>query len=136
MSAQDIKSQAQAILKPRAVFYMATVDHGIPRVRPMTCLHADGFKVWTCSHRDTAKIQQLKDNNTTELCFMDALNRIVRITGTVTVFEEEKDWAAIPIQKECMPMLEDPNYLLLVIEPTQVRFTNDWSLEHKTIPID
>ncbi|NPU97332.1 MAG: pyridoxamine 5'-phosphate oxidase family protein [Candidatus Omnitrophica bacterium] len=136
MSSNDLRNEALTIIQNRSIFFMATIDNGIPRVRPMTCLHADGFKIWTCSHKDTAKIEQLKANNMAELCFLDTNNRLLRITGKVTMFDDEKAWADLPIQAQYMPMLEDPNFILLLIEPTHVRMTNDWSLNYKPIPVE
>ncbi len=132
---EDLKTLALNMLKPRSVFYMATIDNGIPRVRPMTCLCAEGFKIWTCSHRLTGKIQQLRTDRNVEACFMDDQNRLLRITGTVVLYEDEKTWCNLPLNPQCMPMLEDPDYILIAIEPTDVRLTHDWSLDYKTIPV-
>lgn len=132
----DLKSLAMSMIKPRLVFYMATLDNGIPRVRPMTCLCADGFTIWTCSHRQTGKIQQLKANRNVEVCFMDEQNRILRIAGTTMMYEDEKTWSTLPINPQAMPMLEDPDYILIAIEPKEVRLTYDWSLDYKTIPLE
>lgn len=133
---EDLKTLALNMLKSRSVFFMATVDQGMPRVRPMTCLCADGFKIWTCSHRSTGKIQQLKINNQVEACFMDDQNRLLRIAGTVQMYEDEKTWTNLPISSHAMPMMEDPDYILLSIEPKEIRLTHDWSLNYKSIPVD
>lgn len=131
----DLKTLALSMLKSRSIFYMATLDNGVPRVRPMTCLCAEGFKVWTCSHRSTAKIQQLKTNNAVEACFMDDQNHLLRIAGTAHLFEDEKSWSNLPLNPQAMPMVEDPDYILLAIEPKEIRLTHDWSLNYTTIPI-
>lgn len=132
---EDLKTIALSMLKSRSIFYMATIDRGIPRVRPMTCLCAEGFKIWTCSHRKTGKVQQLQANNHVEACFMDDQNRLLRIAGTVQMFEDEQSWAHLPCNSQSMPMLEDPDYILLAIEPTEVRLTHDWSLNYQTLSI-
>ena len=132
---EDLKTIALNMLQSRSVFFMASIDNGAPRVRPMTCLCADGFKIWTCSHRSTGKIQQLKENNKVEACFMDDQNRLLRISGTAEMYEDEKTWSNLPLNPQSMPMLEDPDYILIAIEPKEIRLTHDWSLDYKTIPI-
>ncbi|MBN2326719.1 MAG: pyridoxamine 5'-phosphate oxidase family protein [Candidatus Omnitrophica bacterium] len=132
---EDLKTLAQNMLKTRSVFYMATIDDGVPRVRPMTCLYADQFKVYTCSHRSTGKIQQIMKNNNVELCFMDDQNRLLRITGVAELYEDEKAWSVLPLNPQAVPMCEDPDYLLIAVIPKEVRLTNDWSLNYKTIPL-
>ena len=132
---EDIRAEAMNVVRDRAVFYMATVDNGIPRVRPMTCLHADGFRIWTTSHKNTAKMKDIANKNLVEACFLDSQNRQVRILGAVRIFEDEESWAKLPISPEFTPMVEDPNYVLLLIEPKEIRFVNDWSLNYKTIPV-
>jgi general stress protein 26 len=133
MTNEDTKKIAKSILRDKAIFYMATIDRGTPRVRPMTCLHAEDFKIWTCSHKDTGKMAEIKQHNEVECCFMDDEHRQVRILGSVKIFEEEKDWKDLPFSPESIPMLEDPDYLLLLIEPQEVRFINDWSQNYKCI---
>lgn len=135
MNSEDIRAQAMSVVQDRAIFFMATVENGVPHVRPMTCLHADGFRVWTASYKDTPKMKQIAKNNVVEACFLDDKNRQVRILGTVQVYEEEEKWASLPIPPEFTPMVEDPNYVLLLIEPKEIRFVNDWSLNYKTIPV-
>ena len=108
MSSIDLRNEAQAIIKNRNIFFMATIDNGIPRVRPMTCLHADGFKIWTCSHKDTAKIGQLKTNNMAELCFLDTNNRLLRITGKVTMFDDERRGPSCPFRHSTCPCSRIP----------------------------
>ncbi|MBD3267316.1 hypothetical protein GF373_11670 [bacterium] len=132
---EDSRNLAQSILKDKTIFYMATVERGTPRVRPMTCLHADDFKIWTCSHRHTAKMEQIKQHNEVECCFMDENHRQVRILGSVKIFEGEEAWKDLPFSPESVPMLEDPDYLLLYIVPTEVRFIDDWSQNYKNIDL-
>ncbi|MEW6238534.1 MAG: pyridoxamine 5'-phosphate oxidase family protein [Candidatus Omnitrophota bacterium] len=136
MNSNDIRSQAMSVLKAKSIFYMATVDNGSPRVRPMTLLCADGFRIWTASHKETAKMKEIAQHNETEACFLDEKNRQVRILGTVKVYEDEKTWANLPCPPEGIPQIEDPNYVLLLIEPKLVRFVNDWSMDYKIIPIE
>ena len=135
MMNEEQKKTAMSILKDKSIFFMATVDRGTPRVRPMTCLHADGFRIWTCSRRNTAKMEQINQKNEVECCFMDDHHRQVRILGTVKIFEDEKTWKDLPFSPESVPMLEDPDYLLLLIEPQDVRYIDDWSLNYKSITL-
>lgn len=131
----EIREVAQNLIQPRSIFYMATVEDGHPRVRPMTCVHVEGFKIWTCSHKSTPKMLQLAKNNEVECCFLDNSGRQLRVRGNVKIFEDEKTWSQLPISPESMPMVEDPNFALLLIEPTEVRLVNDWSTDYKSIPV-
>ncbi|RJP20747.1 MAG: hypothetical protein C4527_24645 [Candidatus Omnitrophota bacterium] len=136
MNIEELKIQARKIVRDRAIFFLGTNDGGIPRVRAMTCLHADGFCVWTTTHKESGKMREIEKQNVVEACFLDAENRQVRILGEVKVFEDEKTWDSLPISPQFTPMVEDLNYVLLRIEPKEVRMVNDWSLDYKTIPID
>ena len=136
MTSDELKAAAKQIVTDRAVFFMATVEGTTPRVRPMTCIHADGFRVWTASHKDTGKMRQLSRNNTVECCFLDARNRQVRLRGTVTILETEEAWAGIPVSPQFTPMVEDPNWVLLRIDPQEIRVVQDWSLDYHTIPVE
>ncbi|MDX9755052.1 MAG: pyridoxamine 5'-phosphate oxidase family protein [bacterium] len=135
MSNPESRKLAESILQNRSIFFMATVERGTPRVRPMTCLYADGFKIWTCSRRNTPKMEQIKQHNEVECCFLDENQRQVRILGTVKVYEDEKAWNDLPFSPESIPMLEDPEYQLLLIEPQEIRFIDDWSVNYKKIQV-
>lgn len=135
MSADDLKQKALDLVQSGKYFYMATVDGTTPRVRPMTCMHADNFTLYTCSRRDTEKIGQLQANPLVEACFMDSDTRQVRILAEVTVTEDEKDWSALPHNYERMPQFEDPDFLLMILKPKEVRFIDDWSSRYKSVEI-
>lgn len=135
MMGEDIKDQALRVVRERAIFFMATIDRGTPRVRPMTCIHTDEFRIWTATHRNSSKIKNIADNNLVEACFLDSDQRQVRILGRVNILEDEESWAKLPSCPECKPMMEDPNYVLVLIEPIEVRFVNDWSSNYKNIPV-
>lgn len=136
MNAHDIRSQALDILGKVRLFYFATVDGDTPRVRPMTRLYHDGFVIWTCSHKDTNKMKDIRANPHVEACFLDDSNRQLRVLGKVSVVDSETGKEQLPLNPMELPMLEDPDYLLLKIEPLEVRMVNDWALEYKNIPIE
>lgn len=136
MNENDIKQLALNMIQDHSVFFMATVEDGKPRLRPMTCLHADGFKIWTTTKRQTPKMAQLLKHNEVEACFLNKEGRQLRVHGTVKMFEDEETWSKLPISPEALPMLEDPDYILLLIEPQEVLMLHDWSLDYKYIPLD
>ncbi len=135
MSSTDIRNQALSIIDEVRIFFLASVDGDKPRLRPMTRLFNDGFCIWSCSHKDTNKLKQIRQNPMVEACFLDTSNRHLRVLGAVEIFEGDVDWEALPIKKDTLPMLEDPDYILIKIFPKEVRMLNDWSLDYKNIPI-
>lgn len=135
MASDDIRNQALSIIEDVRIFFLASIDGDNPRLRPMTRLYHDGFCIWSCSHKDTAKLKQFRSNPMVEACFLDQSNRHLRVLGAVEILEGEVDWDAIPFKRGDLPMLEDPDYILLKIFPKEVRMLNDWSLDYKNIPI-
>lgn len=136
MNVKDIRVQALEILDRCRLFFLATLEDDKPRVRPMTRIHHDGFRIWTCSHQDTGKVRQIASHQLVEACFLDDSNRQVRVLGRASLITDEAEAARVPIQREKLPMLEDPDYRLLVIEPVEVRMINDWALDYKQIPLE
>ncbi len=132
----EILQRILDVLKDQSVFYMATVDSGSPRLRPMTLLAHDGVKIWTTSHKRAQKMEQLVKQNEVEACFVDEMNRQVRIRGKVQVHDDEESWNKLRSATEDIPQIHDPNYVLLLIEPEEVRYIDDWSLEYKSLPLD
>lgn len=136
MASNDIRNQALSILEEVRIFYLASIDGEVPRLRPMTKLYNQGFCIWSCSHKDTNKIKQIRENPMVEACFLDQSNRHLRVMGAAEIFDGEVDWEAMPFRKDELPMLEDPDYILIKIFPKEVRMVNDWSLEYKNIAIN
>ncbi|MDP8243085.1 MAG: pyridoxamine 5'-phosphate oxidase family protein [Candidatus Hinthialibacter antarcticus] len=135
MASNDIRNQALSIIEEVRIFFLASVDGDKPRLRPMTRIYHDGFCIWSCSHKDTSKLKQIRSNPMVEACFLDQSNRHLRVLGAAEILDGEVDWDAIPFKRDDLPMLEDPDYILIKIFPKEVRMLNDWSLEYRDIPI-
>jgi general stress protein 26 len=53
--------------KKTQIVYVATIDAGKPRVRPMTLIHHDR-KLWVSTYTSDVKVGQIKKNPNVEFC--------------------------------------------------------------------
>lgn len=83
------KQEIYAFMNSHPVFFLATVDNGLPRVRGMLLFSADedGILFHTGAIRDLYR--QIKENPKAELCFPDVEQTAqVRVSGTLEIVED------------------------------------------------
>lgn len=91
-------------LKDNPVFYLATVDGYLPRVRPL------GFAMWYKGHlclgigKHKAAYKQLLDNTNLELCAANSRGEWLRVQGTAN-FDNTPDALSEAFRQ--MPQLAD-----------------------------
>jgi general stress protein 26 len=113
---------------------LATCDGSQPRVRPITVLKYVGFVVYFASRTRFHKVVELERNNRVELCFLAERHDQLRITGLAErVFDAaliQEIWYSTPLLREWLGVIENPEFLLYRVIPSQVRYMREWSLEY------
>ncbi|MGJ9459111.1 pyridoxamine 5'-phosphate oxidase family protein [Oceanobacillus sp. CF4.6] len=129
MSQEEIKSTVEKIFKESPVGTMATVKGNKPHSRYMMFFHRD-LKLYTATNKDTDKTDEIEENPFTHILigyegggFGD---QYVEYQGKVSFNDSEE------LKKELwnddMKLYfkgpDDPEYLIMEIEPLQVRLMN------------
>lgn len=96
--------ELMAFLKENPVFYLATVDGYLPRVRPMGfCMVYNGYFCLAMG-KHKAVYNQLLNNTNLEICVANSKGEWVRVQGTVNMDNSPEAKAAAFKQ---MPQLAD-----------------------------
>jgi general stress protein 26 len=135
-----VSELAQQVIKRAKYPMMATVSPGgQPRVRPVSPVRTDGFRVWIASLRRYNKTGEIEQNPRVELCYLDDGHDQVRITGkAVTVGpgqERQQIWDANPLLRSFLRTIDNPEFVLYRVEPERVRFMKEWALEYYEAPL-
>lgn len=111
--------EAIDIVRDAGFGFLATVEGGQPRVRPMMPYLTEEGELLLAMLGRSRTIPQIKANPNVEVCFVDRKMWYCRVTGTAVL---SNDLAKKNIVFENVPMLrqyfagpEDPNYHLAVI---------------------
>ncbi|MDR3225678.1 MAG: pyridoxamine 5'-phosphate oxidase family protein [Clostridiales Family XIII bacterium] len=91
-------------IKKAAVFFIATVDDGAPRVRPFGAVMEFEGNLYLCMNNQKKVYRQLKQNNRIELCAYDGAGNWLRVSALVTFDERQEAREAMLV--EC-PNLRD-----------------------------
>ena len=97
-------NEIMQFLKDNPVFYLATVDGYLPRVRPL------GFAMWYSGHlciaigKHKAAYKQLLDNTNLEICTANDRGEWLRVQGTAN-FDNTPE--AVQAAFKVMPQLAD-----------------------------
>lgn len=118
---------------------MATVDGDQPRVRPVSPVRTDGFTIYIASMRSSGKTAELAANEKSELCYMSEDHDQLRITGPCRLVTDgevrQSIWDANPLLRAYLRSIDNPEFLLYVVLPEQVRFMREWALEYQDVPL-
>ncbi len=125
----------------RAPFPMlASVEHGEPRLRPVSPVRVDGFTVFVASLRSSQKTRQLELNPAVELCYLDNGHDQVRISGTAELVEDravrQEIWDDNPLLRSFLGSIDNPEFMLYRVRPSRVLFMREWALEYHEVPLD
>ena len=119
---------------------LATIDGDHPRVRPVSPLRTEGFTVYIASMRSSNKTAELERNQNVELCYMSPGHDHVRITGRMALVTDastrQSIWDANPLLRAYLKSIDNPEFLLYVIQPTRVRYMKEWALQYHEVPFD
>lgn len=124
----------------RAEFPMlASIDGNQPRLRPISTVAVEGFTVYMASLRSSHKTGELESNSKVELCFLDDRHDQVRITGNAELILEkqllQQIWEQNPLLRSFLGSINNPEFMLYRIKPSQVRFMREWALNYYDVPL-
>ncbi len=140
VSPDQVKSLAAEVVKSDRFPYLASVDGDQPRLRPVSPVRTDGFTIYVANLRSYHKTQEIEANPKVELCYLDDKHDQVRITGIAHVVDDrqllQQIWDGNPLLRNYLGSIDNPELIVYRIEPAQVRFMREWSLEYHDVPID
>jgi general stress protein 26 len=129
---------AQAVLRADRYPHLATIDCDQPRVRPVSPVKTELFTVYVANLRMYHKTGEIAANPRVELCYLDDQHNQVRITGLANVLTDrallEEIWEANPLMRQYLGSLDNPALIVYRIDPTRVRYMQEWALEYHEVP--
>ena len=131
---------ARAAMKAARFPQLASLDGDQPRLRPVSPVRTDGFTVYVANLRSYHKTEEIAANPKVELCYLDADHNQVRITGIARI-EEDRDrlkeiWEDNPLLRQFLGSMDHPELIIYRIEPTRVRYMQEWALEYFDVPLE
>lgn len=118
---------------------LATIDGDQPRARPVSPVRTTEFTVYVASFRSSHKTGEIEHNANVELCYMSEGHDQVRITGVADLVTDrgviQEIWDANPLLRSFLVTIDNPEFMLYRITPTQVRFMREWALEYHDVPV-
>lgn len=85
-----LRKEVWSLFQHMQPIFLATVDEGRPRVRPVTLIHFDK-KLWVSTGANDAKIRQIKANPHVEFCLLlqkDEYQGSVRGRGVADIVQD------------------------------------------------
>lgn len=119
---------------------LATVDGEQPRARPVSPVRTTDFTVYVASFRSSHKTGEIDQNPRVELCYMSDGHDQVRITGLAELVTDrgviQEIWDTNPLLRSFLGTIDNPEFMLYRITPSQVRFMREWALEYHDVAIE
>lgn len=135
----ELPRLARAVVEADRFPFLATVDGGWPRVRPVSPVRTDGFTVYVANLRNYHKTGEIAANPRVELAYLSADHDQVRISGRAEVLADrtllDEIWHANPLLRHYLGSPDNPELIVYRIVPERVRFMREWSLEYHEVPI-
>ena len=136
----QIPALARAVIANDRFPHLATIDGDQPRVRPVSPVRTDGYVVYVANLKAYDKTAQIAANPRVELCYMDDHHNQVRITGVAGVVADrallQQIWDANPLMRQYLGSIDNPQLIVYRIDPTKVRYMQEWALEYYDVPLD
>ena len=119
---------------------LATVDPaGQPRVRPVSPVRVDGFRIYIANLRRYGKTGELAANPKCEVCYLDEQHDQVRITGVAEVLTDavllREIWESNALLRRYLGTPENPALIIYRIRPVRVLFMREWALKYHEVPL-
>jgi general stress protein 26 len=118
---------------------LASIDGDQPRLRPVSPVRTDGFTVYVANLKAYHKTEEIAANPKVELCYLDPDHNQVRITGTSHVLDDqpllEEIWESNPLLRNYLGSIDNPDLIIYVIRPSQVRYMKEWALEYHEVTL-
>lgn len=135
----DLRELALATMKEARFPILASVDGEHARARPVSPVRTDGFTVYVASFRSSHKTGELERNPNVELCYMAESHDQVRITGVADLVTDrtvvQEIWDQNPLLRSFLGSIDNPEFMLYRVTPSQVRFMREWALEYHEVPV-
>jgi general stress protein 26 len=136
----EVRARALAVVQADRFPHLATIDGDQPRLRPVSPVRTDGFTVYVANLRSYHKTGEIAANPRVELCYLDDHHDQVRITGLAEVVTDrpllQEIWDANPLLRQYLGSLDNPQLIVYRIQPTQVRYMQEWALEYMSVPLE
>ena len=134
-----VRELALAVVSADRFPHLATIDGDQPRLRPVSPVKTDEFTVYVANLRAYHKTQEIAANPNVELCYLDDGHNQVRITGTATILTDrgllEEIWNSNPLLRQYLGSLDNPELIVYLIDPTRVRYMQEWALEYYEVAL-
>ena len=135
----ELLTLALAVVKGDKFPHLATVDGDQPRLRPVSPVRTDGFTVYVANLRGYHKTGEIAANPKVELCYLDEHHNQVRLTGIAEILTDrpllEEIWNANPLMRQYLGSLDNPDLIVYRIQPTRLRYMQEWALEYHEVPV-
>jgi general stress protein 26 len=135
----EVRSLALAVIAADRFPMLATIDGDQPRLRPVSPVKTDGFVVYVANLRMYHKTAEIAANPRVELCYLDGGHNQVRLTGMAGVVTDrpllEEIWQANALMRQYLGSLDTPQLIVYRIQPTRVRYMQEWALEYYEVNI-
>lgn len=135
----ELKTTALETIRKAKFPVMATVDNGQPRARPVSPVRTDGFTIYIASLRSSGKTEELEACPHTELCYLSEDHDQVRITGPCLLVTDaavrQSIWDSNPLLRAYLGSIDNPEFVLYVVQPERVRFMREWALDYQEVPL-
>lgn len=136
---EEVRDVALQIVKDDRFPVLATVDDQIPRVRPVSPVHIDGFITYVANLRSYAKTKQIELNPNVELCYMDDQHNQVRIQALAKVVKDrdllEFFWKKNRLLQHYLGDIDNPELIVYRMVPVKVSFMQEWALKYIDVKI-
>ena len=130
---------ARAAMKAARFPQLASLDGDQPRLRPVSPVRTDGFTVYVANLRRYHKTEEIAANPKVELCYLDADHNQVRIEGLARIEDDrgrlQEIWEDNPLLRQFLDSMDPSELIIYRIEPTRVRYMQEWALEYLEVPI-
>jgi len=136
---EDLRALALATMRDAKFPMLATIDGNQPRARPVSPVRTDRFTVFVASFRSSHKTGEIAANARVELCYMSEGHDQVRITGLAELVIDpatiQEIWNTNPLLRSFLGSIDNPEFVLYCVRPTQVRFMREWALDYHEVGI-
>lgn len=136
----QVKDLASRLVSEVKFPLLATVDAtNHPRLRPVSPVLTEGFIVYVANLKRYSKTREIAQNPKVELCYTNPNHDQVRISGIATILDNQEKlqeiWDSNPLLRQFMRTMDNPELLIYVINPTQVKYMKEWALEYFDVDI-
>ena len=136
----EVRALALGVIAADRFPQLATMDGQQPRVRPVSPVRTDGFTIYVANLRMYHKTEEIAANPRVELCYMDDSHNQVRLTGLAEIVTDrpllEQIWHDNPLMRQFLGTPDNPQLIVYRIQPTHVRYMQEWALEYFNVPLD